>query len=239
MRPAVDSQRLVTAGNKEKQADMRIAEHVLQRVGAVVAAPVGQVQRPFVRDAHEARFVAARRTVESFRSGGCEGAERRSLDKRAIMRRDVVHLFDERRRPWLPIDRIELFKGGDGGHDVLFRTGNNLTFNQSQCASSQLSAARASTCSATDSCTAGWCASSITLRTTGIVASISPSGTSKTSSSCTCNSICAFSPALSKASSIRAMARRMMSAAEPWIGALIAARSLKARSLGLDAAIFG
>ena len=38
---------------------------------------------------------------------------------------------------------------------------------------------------------------------------------------------------------MRTMARRMMSAAEPWIGALIAARSLKARSDGFDAVMRG
>ena len=59
-------------------------------------------------------------------------------------------------------------------------------------------------------------------RITGNVASTSASGASKTSSSCTCSSIRADSPASSSASSMRIMARRMMSAAEPWIGALIA-----------------
>jgi hypothetical protein len=39
-------------------------------------------------------------------------------------------------------------------------------------------------------------------------------------------------PAFCSAGSIRTMARRMISAAEPWIGALIAARSKKARLCG-------
>ncbi len=47
------------------------------------------------------------------------------------------------------------------------------------------------------------------------------------------------SPAFSSAGSMRIMARRMMSAAEPWIGALIEARSLKARTDGLDDLISG
>ena len=38
---------------------------------------------------------------------------------------------------------------------------------------------------------------------------------------------------------MRIIARRMMSAAEPWIGALMAARSLKARSETFDALIRG
>ena len=58
-----------------------------------------------------------------------------------------------------------------------------------------------------------------------IVASASAFGASNTSSSCTCSSICAESPASASAASMRIMARRMMSAAAPWIGALIAARS--------------
>src|SRR5437660_10101067 len=63
----------------------------------------------------------------------------------------------------------------------------------SQCASSQLSAARASTCSGTESRTAGNGASCMVCCTTGKVAATSSSGTSKLSSSCTCNSICAES----------------------------------------------
>ena len=44
----------------------------------------------------------------------------------------------------------------------------------------------------------------------------------------------AMSFASASASSMRIMARRMMSAAVPWIGALIEARSTKARSDGFD-----
>ncbi len=87
---------------------------------------------------------------------------------------------------------------------------------------------------ASESCTAGSGASSITLATSLVVASISPSGASKTSSSWTCSSIIALSLALASASSMRIIARRMMSAADPCRGALIAARSLKARSDGLE-----
>ena len=46
-------------------------------------------------------------------------------------------------------------------------------------------------------------------------------------------------PALMSALSMRTIARRMMSAAEPWIGALIAARSLKARTCGFEERISG
>src|SRR4029079_18824060 len=54
-----------------------------------------------------------------------------------------------------------------------------------QCASSQLSAARASTCSGTDSSTAGNGASCMVCCTTGRVAATSASGTPKINSSCT------------------------------------------------------
>src|SRR6185437_16008218 len=108
-----------------------------------------------------------------------------------------------------------------------------------QCASSQLSAARASTCSGTEIETAGSGASSMTLRTTGMVLATSPSGTSKTSSSCTCSSMRAASLCLAKASSMRTMARRMMSAAVPCSRALMAARSLKARIEAFEALMSG
>src|SRR5499426_3044456 len=108
-----------------------------------------------------------------------------------------------------------------------------------QCASSQLPAARASTCSGTDSDTAGSGAYSITRVTTGRVASTSRSGTSNTSSSCTCSSMRADSFASASTSGMRIMARRMMSAALPCSRALMAARSLKARSDGFLALISG
>src|SRR6202521_3874412 len=108
-----------------------------------------------------------------------------------------------------------------------------------QCASSQLSAARASTCSGTESDTAGSGASVITLATTGKVLATSLVGTSNTSSSCTCNSILALSLASASAPSMRTMARRMMSAAVPCSRALIAARSMNARMDGFDDLISG
>jgi carboxymethylenebutenolidase len=108
-----------------------------------------------------------------------------------------------------------------------------------QCASSQLSAARASTCSGTCSDTAGCGASCITLLTIGMVSATSPSGTSKINSSCTCSSICALSLASASSLSMRIMARRMMSAADPCKRALIAARSLNERIDGFDALMSG
>ena len=68
--------------------------------------------------------------------------------------------------------------------------------------------------------------------------STSASGASNTSSSCTCSSI-ARSVLLASASCMRIMARRMMSAAVPCSGALIAARSSKARTAGFEALISG
>ena len=79
----------------------------------------------------------------------------------------------------------------------------------------------------------------MTLRITGSVASTSPSGASKTSSSWTCSSIRAESFSAASAPSMRIMARRMMSAAEPWIGALMAARSKLPRSDGFLVLISG
>src|SRR5215510_1923807 len=108
-----------------------------------------------------------------------------------------------------------------------------------QCASSQLCAARASTASGTESESAGIGACAITFSTTGKVFATSASGTSKTSSSCTCSSICAESLAFASAASMRTMARRMMSAAVPCNRALIAARSLKARIEAFECAISG
>src|SRR5215467_14497627 len=108
-----------------------------------------------------------------------------------------------------------------------------------QCASSQLCAARASTASGTESESAGIGACAITFSTTGKVFVTSASGTSNTSSSCTCSSICAESLAFASAASMRTMARRMMSAAVPCSRALIAARSLKARIEAFECAISG
>src|SRR5262245_24142057 len=108
-----------------------------------------------------------------------------------------------------------------------------------QCASSQLCAARASTASGTASESAGIGACSITFWTTGSVAATSASGTSNTSSSCTCSSIWAESLCFASAASIRTIARRMMSAAVPCSRALIAARSLKERIDAFEWAISG
>ena len=87
--------------------------------------------------------------------------------------------------------------------------------------------------------TAGSAACSMTVRMTGIAFSASSSVVSKISSSCTCSSMRAWTLAFSSAGSILIIARRMTSAAEPWIGALIEARSLKARTDGLDDLISG
>ena len=86
---------------------------------------------------------------------------------------------------------------------------------------------------------AGIGASSITFLTTGRVFSTSSSGTSNTSSSCTCSSIWALSFCFASAASMRTMARRMMSAAVPCSRALMAARSLKARIEALELTMSG
>ena len=71
--------------------------------------------------------------------------------------------------------------------------------------------------------------------------STSASLASNTSSSCTCSSMRARRRARASCSArgMRIMARRMMSAAEPWIGALMAARSRKPRIDGFLVLISG
>ena len=83
-----------------------------------------------------------------------------------------------------------------------------------------------STASGTSSRTAGPAAPAITSAMIREAAGTSPSGSSNTSSSCTWRSIrTSPSPAAASAGSIRTIARLMLSALVPWIGALIAARS--------------
>src|SRR5690606_24277353 len=100
-----------------------------------------------------------------------------------------------------------------------------------QCALSQLDPKPISTPSGTSSSTPGCAASAITLSMTGEAASTSLSGSSNTSSSCTWSSIRTWPRSASaSAGPMRTMARLMISALVPWIGALIAARSLPCRS---------
>src|SRR5690606_7294901 len=77
-------------------------------------------------------------------------------------------------------------------------------------------------------------ASPIWRRTSSSTCSRSPGATSKTSSSCTCNSIRERSPADRSATSTRSIATLMTSAAEPWIGALSAMRSAISRRCRLS-----
>src|SRR5690348_733452 len=94
-----------------------------------------------------------------------------------------------------------------------------------QCAEAQLAPMPVSTTSGTESSAAA----SITVRATVAVLSTSLSGTSNKSSSCTCSSMRLSRCASLSACGSRIMARLMMSAAPPCKGALIAARSWKAR----------
>ena len=68
-------------------------------------------------------------------------------------------------------------------------------------------------------------AASIVSLTTSIVFSTCSSGASNNNSSCTCKSIRASRPAALITGGTRIIARLMMSAAEPWIGAFMAWRS--------------
>ncbi|MDX6326990.1 MAG: hypothetical protein QOK15_3344, partial [Nocardioidaceae bacterium] len=82
--------------------------------------------------------------------------------------------------------------------------------------------------------TARSAAPAISRRTRSSRASVSPGATSKTSSSCTWSSISDFIPVSSRARATRSIATLMMSAADPWIGALRAIRSAISRRCRLS-----
>jgi hypothetical protein len=125
-----------------------------------------------------------------------------------------------RRRP-APAPRPSL--SGDGApHAGAVPEQDGAAGGRGQCAAAQVGPAPASTTRGVASSTAGSAAPAITARTRATVSSTAPSATSNTSSSWTCSSIRAGRPRI--ASGTRIIARRIMSAAEPWIGALIAAR---------------
>src|SRR5687767_3748809 len=100
-----------------------------------------------------------------------------------------------------------------------------------QCAAPQFGPVPMSTPSGTLRVTAGSAACTMTSRITAPARSTAASGTSNTNSSWTCISIRTRpSPSRSSVGHIRAIARLMMSALVPWIGALTAARSAPWRS---------
>src|SRR6516165_1840560 len=74
---AVDANGLAAARNEEEQRHARVRKDVAQAVDAVVAAPVGNKQRLFVVDAHEARRVAARGTIEASGKNGATSMKAR------------------------------------------------------------------------------------------------------------------------------------------------------------------
>ena len=106
---AVDPQRRSGARDQEKQPDAAVADDVLQRIGAVVAAPVGHHQRPLVVHAHEAGEIAARRAVEPFRPAGGERHEGRCRDQRGIFGDEPVALLDQRGLAGLAVERFQFF----------------------------------------------------------------------------------------------------------------------------------
>ena len=60
---AVDAQRVVEPGDEEQQPDLRVVDHVLQRVEAVVAAEVGDCDVGVVEHRDEPGWAATRRHV--------------------------------------------------------------------------------------------------------------------------------------------------------------------------------
>jgi hypothetical protein len=118
MGAAIDPERRARARHEEQQPYLGIAENVLQRIGAVVAPPVGHHQRPGVMDAHETGEIAARRAVEPFRAARRQRRERRRLDQRRIFRDDMIEFLDQRGFAGKPVKRFEFRHGFQYGHRV-------------------------------------------------------------------------------------------------------------------------
>ena len=103
-----------TPGIEEQQPDVRVREHVAERVGELVARPLRDEQRALVEDVDEAGRIAARAHVAgAVGGGGREQHERRPLDELARQLVEAVadlRLDDGRRRA----DHVaELCLGGD------------------------------------------------------------------------------------------------------------------------------
>ena len=114
------------------------------------------------------------------------------------------------------------------GHCVLYSLRGPALLTCGQCASAQSAPSRTSTRNGTLSDHTP----SIACRTSSRTASSSSTGASMTSSSCTCSSICAAEPARCKRRRSSSMASLMRSAADPWMGVLVAARSANWRTPG-------
>src|SRR6185437_2660798 len=165
---------------------------------------LGRIQRSFTR-----------RIMHDFRHG---------LDGQMILR-----LAPAARKP-LPhrVTTALPRKSHNSQSDAAANAGLDLLLNrqaEGQCASPQLLPDPISTSNGTSS-SAAPC---MRRRTPSRTASSASSRTSNTNSSWTCISMCASSPRSSSQPSMAAIARLMMSAAVPCIGALIAARSAPAR----------
>jgi hypothetical protein len=98
-----------------------VLDDVAQVVDAVVAGPIGNRQRAFVQDAHEARRVALGRGVRAARPHRRQHDERRGLDEGAVILVQVVDLFADGALGRLAVDgfglgdsRQRVCRHGDG-----------------------------------------------------------------------------------------------------------------------------
>src|SRR6516165_22917 len=93
---AVDAVSLVHTGHEEDQSNARVFNKVSETINQIVAATVRNEQRPTViRNLHEPRPIALRRTVEAFSVSGGENQKRRGGNKRAANCVDMVKPFFE------------------------------------------------------------------------------------------------------------------------------------------------
>src|SRR5262249_50970228 len=107
---AIDPEGFAATRDQEQQRNPWIGDEIAQAIDAVVAAAIGNEQGLLVNDAHKARWVAARRAVESASAASRHCAERRRFDEGAIVRVDVVNLLHHRspgRRSVNCLERLE------------------------------------------------------------------------------------------------------------------------------------
>src|SRR5262245_8705755 len=93
---SVHTVRLVHTGHEEDQPNACVLNKISKTINQIVAATVGNKQRPtVVRNLHEPGPIALRRTVEAFSASGGENQKRRGGNKRAANCVDMVKPFFE------------------------------------------------------------------------------------------------------------------------------------------------